>query len=137
VWLVADDAELTMGEIAASALIGAAIGLVVAVIALVLAMSRFRTLFSRMGTPSVLLLGGLGFWAWLLLEPRALIGLVVGLSATRVFPDRAGLGVRSVAYPTERAAKALVHLSGADEIEPGPPYPSFGQRPPTPSYRAV
>jgi hypothetical protein len=85
VWLVADDAELTMGEIAASALIGAAIGLVVAVIAIVLAMSRFRTLFSRMGTPSVLLLGGLGFWAWLLLQPRALIGLVVGLSATVYF----------------------------------------------------
>ena len=85
VWLVADDAELTMSEIAASALIGAAIGLVVAVIAIVLAMSRFRVLFSRMRTPSVLLLGGLGFWAWLLLEPRALIALVVGLLATVYF----------------------------------------------------
>lgn len=85
VWLVADDAELTMGEIGASALTGAAIGLVVSVIAIVLAMSRFRTLFSRMRTPSVLLLGGLGFWAWLLLQPRALIGLVVGLLATVYF----------------------------------------------------
>jgi tetrahydromethanopterin S-methyltransferase subunit F len=85
VWLVADNAELTMGEIAASALIGAAIGLVVAVILIVLAMSQFRASISRMRTPSALLLGGLGLWAWLLLEPTILIGLVVGLSATVYF----------------------------------------------------
>jgi hypothetical protein len=85
VWLIADDAGLTMGEVAASGLIGAAIGLVAAVILILLAMSRFRALFYRMRTPSVLLLGGLGLWAWLLLGPTILIGLVVGLTATVYF----------------------------------------------------
>jgi hypothetical protein len=85
VWLIGDDAALTMSEIAASALTGAAIGLVVAVIGIVLAMSRFRASISRMRTPSVLILGGLGLWAWLLLEPTILIGLLVGLGAALFF----------------------------------------------------
>lgn len=65
VWLIADDAGLTMADIAAPALIGGAIGLGLAVVAVVLVTSRFRTFFSRIRTPSVLLLGGLGFWAWI------------------------------------------------------------------------
>lgn len=81
VWLIADDAALTIRDTVIPALIGGAIGLVLAVIVLLLAMSRFRALFSRMRTPSVLLLGGLGLWARLLLEPRAQIGLFVGLGA--------------------------------------------------------
>lgn len=85
VWLIGDDAALTIGDIAAPALIGAAIGLVVAVIGIVLAISRFRASISRMRTPSVLLLGGLGLWAWLLLEPTILIGLLVGLGAALFF----------------------------------------------------
>lgn len=85
VWLIGDDAALTIGDIAAPALIGAAIGLVVAVIGIVLAISRFRAWISRIRTPSVLLLGGLGLWAWLLLEPTILIGLLVGLGAALFF----------------------------------------------------
>jgi hypothetical protein len=81
VWLIVDDEGLTMGDIAAPALIGGVTGLALAVVAIVLAMSRFRTFFSRMRTPSVLLLGGLGFWAWILLEPTIQIALVVGLGA--------------------------------------------------------
>lgn len=76
VWWVADDAGLTMGDIAAPALIGGAIGLVLTVFVAVLAMSRFRASFSRIRTPSALFLGGLGLWAWLLLQP----GLRSGLS---------------------------------------------------------
>lgn len=85
VWLVVDDEGLTMGDIAAPSLIGGAIGLVLAIVAIVLAMSRFRTFFSRIRTPSVLLLGGLGLWASILLEPAILIGLVVGLGAWLFF----------------------------------------------------
>ena len=85
VWLIADDEGLTMGDIAAPALIGGAIGLALAVVAVVLATSRFRTFFSRMRTPSALLLGGLGLWAWILLEPTILIALVVGLGAWLFF----------------------------------------------------
>jgi hypothetical protein len=81
VWLIADDEGLTMGDITAPALIGGAIGLALAIVTVVLAVSRFRTFFSRMRTPSVLLLGGLGFWAWILLEPTIQIALVVGLGA--------------------------------------------------------
>jgi len=84
VWLVADDAGLTMGDTVIPVLVEGAVGLVVAIV-LVLAVSRFRTAFSRMRTPSVLLLGGLGFWAWLLLEPTILIGMIVGLAATVYF----------------------------------------------------
>jgi hypothetical protein len=85
VWLIGDDAELTMGDIATPALVGAAIGLLVAVIGIVLAISRFRDSISRIRTPSALLLGGLGLWAWLLLEPTILIGLLVGLGAALFF----------------------------------------------------
>lgn len=85
VWLIADDEGLTMGDIVASALTGGAIGLALAVVAIVLAVSRFRTFFSRMRTPSALLLGGLGLWAWILLDPTILIGLVVGLGAWLFF----------------------------------------------------
>jgi len=81
VWLIADDEGLTMGDITAPALIGGAIGLALAIVTVVLAVSRFRTFFSRMRTPSTLLLGGLGFWAWILLEPTIQIALVVGLGA--------------------------------------------------------
>ena len=81
VWLIADDAELTMRKIATPAILGAAVGLVVAVIGIVLAVSRFRASISRIRTPSALVLGGLGLWAWLLLEPTILIGLLVGLGA--------------------------------------------------------
>jgi hypothetical protein len=59
VWLIADDAGLTMGDTVIPVLVGGAVGLVVAIV-LVLAVSRFRAAFSRMRTPSVLLLGGLG-----------------------------------------------------------------------------
>jgi len=79
-WLIADDAGLTMGDTVIPVLVGGAVGLVVAIV-LVLAVSRFRAAFSRMRTPSVLLLGGLGFWAWILLEPTIQIALVVGLGA--------------------------------------------------------
>jgi hypothetical protein len=85
VWFVGADAKLTMGDIAISVLLGAAVGLVLAIILIVLAMSRFRDAISRMRTPSVLLLGGLGLWAWLLLEPTDLIVFVVGLSSTVYF----------------------------------------------------
>jgi len=85
VWLIADDAGLTMRDTVTPALMGGAIGLVLAVIVLVLAMSPFRTLFSRMRTPGVLLLAGFGLWARLLLEPRAQIGLFVGLGAWAFF----------------------------------------------------
>ena len=81
VWLIADDEGLTMSDIVAPALIGGAIGLALSIVALVLAVSRFRPFFSRMRTPSALLLGGLGLWASILLEPTILIGLVVGLGA--------------------------------------------------------
>ena len=84
VWLIADDAGLTMADTVIPVLVGGAVGLVVAIV-LVLAVSRFRTAFSRMRTPSVLLLGGLGLWAWLLLEPTILIGMIVGLAATVYF----------------------------------------------------
>jgi hypothetical protein len=53
-------------------------GLVLAVIVIVLAVSRFRVALSRMRTPSVLLLGGLGLWIKLLLPPTILIGFLVG-----------------------------------------------------------
>jgi hypothetical protein len=85
VWFVSADAKLTMGDIAVSVLIGAAIGLVLASILIVLAMSRFRDAISRMRTPSVLLLGGLGLWANLLLKPTDLIVFVVGLISTVYF----------------------------------------------------
>jgi hypothetical protein len=81
----ADDDELSMREIATPAILGAAVGLVVAVIGIVLAVSRFRASISRIRTPSALLLGGLGLWAWLLLEPTILIGLLVGLGAALFF----------------------------------------------------
>lgn len=92
-WLIADDAGLTMADIAAPALIGGALGLGLAVVAVVLVTSRFRTFFSRMRTPSVLLLGGLGFWAWILLEPTILIGLVVGLGAWLFFMTVLGVAL--------------------------------------------
>jgi hypothetical protein len=85
VWLIVDDEGLTMGDIAAPALIGGVTGLALAVVAIVLAMSRFRSFFSRIRTPSVLLLGGLGLWASILIEPTILIGLVVGLGAWLFF----------------------------------------------------
>jgi hypothetical protein len=78
VWLIADDEDLTLGDIATPAFVGAAIGLVLAVIVIVLAVSRFRVALSRMRTPSVLLLGGLGLWIKLLLPPTILIGFLVG-----------------------------------------------------------
>jgi hypothetical protein len=42
VWLIADDAEMKMGDTATPAVLGAAAGLVVAVMRIVLAVSRFR-----------------------------------------------------------------------------------------------
>jgi hypothetical protein len=47
VWLIADDAEMKMGDTATPAVLGAAAGLVVAVIGIVLAVSRFRASISR------------------------------------------------------------------------------------------
>jgi hypothetical protein len=85
VWLIADDEGLTMGEIAAPAILGAAVGLVVAVVGIVLAVSRFRASISRIRTPSTLLLGGLGLWASILLEPTIQVALVVGLGAAIFF----------------------------------------------------
>jgi hypothetical protein len=85
VWLIADDDELTMREIATPAILGAAVGLVVAVVGIVLAVSRFRASISRIRTPSTLLLGGLGFWAWLVLEPTIQIALLVGLGTAIFF----------------------------------------------------
>jgi hypothetical protein len=85
VWLIADDDELTMREIATPAILGAAVGLVVAVVGIVLAVSRFRASISRIRTPSTLLLGGLGLWASILLEPTIQVALVVGLGAAMFF----------------------------------------------------
>jgi hypothetical protein len=51
--LIADDAEPTMGDIATPALVGAAIGLVVAVMGIVLGISRFRDSISRIRAPGV------------------------------------------------------------------------------------
>jgi hypothetical protein len=106
VWLIADDAEMTVGDTATPAGVGAAVGLVVAVIGIVLAVSRFRASISRIRTPSALFLGGLGLWAWLLLEPTILIGLLVGLGAALFFFLVLG-AFGSVAYLKDPAGTAL------------------------------